>query len=330
MSSSDDASDVLEMEQMEIGGGNTNSPPKRVTQGKRWCFTYNNYTVVEMEQMEHVLKQKALGYIFQEEVGDGSKGDSPKGTPHLQGYYETAEKSRWSELKLPFKPHFEKAKGTRMQNMKYCSKVRTAVHGGGRTAHFSLNFRPPRPLKLLTEDMLRAWQKGVIDIVNQEPDDRSLFWIWSANGNVGKTTFCKYLTATYGAVPLAGKGADVRNGVVTYLNDKKTTPELIVVPIPRSFSAEYVSYEAMENCKDMYFYSGKYEGGAVCGNCPHVFVFANFAPDTSKMSEDRWKVWQIDGPDPDGFWRDQSPKKKAVLEAMARGCQNARDALSRL
>lgn len=283
-----------DLEQMEIGGGNTNSPPKRVSQGCRWCFTYNNYTVEQMEQMEQRLKALASGYIFEEEVGEC-------GTPHLQGYYETKRKSRWTQLKLTFKPHFEKARGSRADNIKYCSKDQ------GRRARYSENFKPPRPLKLLTENMLRSWQKGVIDIVNQEPDDRSLFWIWSAHGNVGKTTFCKYLTAKHGAVPLAGKGADVRNGVVTYLNDKGTTPELIVVPIPRSFSAEYVSYEAMENCKDMYFYSGKYEGGAVCGNCPHVFVFSNFPPDTSKMSEDRWKVWQIDGPDPDGFWRDQGP-----------------------
>lgn len=306
MSSDEDyESDVSQMEQMEIGGGNTSLPQKRVTQGKRWCFTYNNYTVDEMEQFEQVLKEKALGYIFQEEIGDGSKGDSKLGTPHLQGYYETEVKSRWTELKLPFYPHFEKAKGTKMHNIKYCSKVRTAVHGGGRTAHFSLNFKPPRPLKLLQESQLRPWQKGVIQIVEEEPDDRSLFWIWSDSGNVGKTTFCKYLSAKYGAIPLAGKGADVRNGVVTYLNDTGTTPELIVIPIPKSFSADYISYEAIENCKDMYFYSGKYEGGAVNGNCPHVFVFSNFYPDTSKMMEDRWRIWQIDGDDPDGYFSTQ-------------------------
>ncbi len=293
MSCSDNESDVLEMEQMEIGGGNTNSPPKRVTQGKRWCFTYNNYTVSKMEQMEQVFKQKCSGYIFEEEVGD-------QGTPHLQGYLEFSKKVRPFQLKLDKGIHWEKAKGDRKSNIAYCSKDQ------GRSAKYSVDFRPPRPLKLLRENQLRPWQKGVIDIINEEPDDRCLFWIWSASGNVGKTTFSKYLTAVHGAVPLGGKGADVRNGVVTYLQDKGTTPELIIYPIPRSFKAEYVSYEAMENCKDMYFYSGKYEGGAVCGNCPHVFVFSNFAPDTSKMSEDRWKVWQIDGPWPEAFYRSQN------------------------
>jgi len=286
--SSDD--DVRQMETMEMGEGNTKPPPKRMNQSKRWTFTYNNYSVEQMEMMETVFKDRCSGYIFEEEVGD-------EGTPHLQGYLEFSKRIRAFSLKLPKQIHWEIAKGSRMDNIKYCSKDK------GRQAHYSLNFKPPRPFKVLTEDQLRPWQKGLIDIANSEPDDRTLIWIWSQMGNLGKTTFCKYLTHLLGAIPLGGKAADVRNGIVSFVNDKGTTPELICIPIPRSFKEEYVSYEAMENAKDMYFYSGKYEGGAVCGNCPHVFVFSNFEPDYSKMSTDRWVVWQIDGPCPNGFPR---------------------------
>merc|ERR1711924_560248 len=171
----------------------------------------------------------------------------------------------------------------------------------GRLAHYSLNFKPPRALKVLDDSQLYDWQKGVIDIINTEPDDRTLYWIWSATGNVGKTTFSKYLTHKFGAVQLGGKAADVKNGIVTYINDKGTEPEIILIPIPRSFKTDYLSYEGIENAKDMYFYSGKYEGGQVCGNCPHVFIFANIPPEEEKMSKDRWKVWQIDGPLPEDF-----------------------------
>ena len=301
---------------MEIVAGNTKLPQTRVSQGKRWCFTYNNYTVTEMEQMEQVFKQMCSGYIFEEEVGE-------EGTPHLQGYLEFSKKVRPFSLKLNKGIHWEKAKGSRAQNIIYCSKDQ------GRLAKHSSEFKPPRPVKVLEECQLRDWQKGVLTVIGVDPDDRTLHWIWSSKGNLGKTTFCKYLTLKHGAIPLAGKGADVRNGVVTYLNDKGHTPEFIVVPIPRSFSQEYLSYEALENCKDMYFYSGKYEGGAVCGNCPHVFVFANFPPDESKMSMDRWQVWQIDGDDPDGFpgGYDRTPMKTSVKEAIERGCANARKAL---
>lgn len=44
----------------------------------------------------------------------------------------------------------------------------------------------------------------------------------------------------------------------------------------------------------MCFYSGKYEGGMVVGNNPHLLVFANIEPDTKKMSDDRFIVQNID------------------------------------
>ena len=189
--SSDD--DVRLMETMEMGEGNTKPPPKRMNQSKRWTFTYNNYSVEQMEMMETVFKDRCSGYIFEEEVGD-------EGTPHLQGYLECSKRIRAFSLKLPKQIHWEIAKGSRMDNIKYCSKDK------GRQAHYSLNFKPPRPVKTLTEEQLRPWQKGLIDIGNSEPNDRTLHWIWSQEGNLGKTTFCKYLTMTYGAIPLGGKG----------------------------------------------------------------------------------------------------------------------------
>jgi len=278
------------MEHLEICEGNTRTSQIRVSQGKRWCFTYNNYTVNEMEQMELVFKEKGVDYIFEEEVGD-------EGTPHLQGYIEVKKRIRPFQLRLPKQIHWEKARGARADNIAYCSKDH------GQQARYSLSFKPPRPLKILAERDLRDWQKGVCDIISREPNDRTLHWYWSATGNVGKTTFCKYLTSRYGAIPLAGKGADVRNGVVSYVEKNDKCPEVIVVPVPRSYDEKYLSYEGLENCKDMYFYSGKYEGAAVCGNPPHVFVFTNFYPDIEKMSEDRWVIWQIDGMYPDDFPR---------------------------
>ena len=126
-----------------------------------------------------------------------------------------------------------------------------------------------------------------------EPNDRTIYWYWG-EGNLGKTSFCKYLTIHHEAIALGGKGADMRNGVVEYVKTNMITPELVLINIPRSFDTEYLSYEGIENIKDMYFYSGKYEGGMVCGNSPHLFVFANAPPDTRKLSNDRWEITHID------------------------------------
>ena len=78
-----------------------------------------------------------------------------------------------------------------------------------------------------------------------------------------------------------------------HLEKHGKTPELICVNIPRSYDTTYLSYEGLENIKDMLFYSGKYEGGMVVGNSPHLLVFANEAPDLSRLSADRWNIKNI-------------------------------------
>jgi len=43
--------------------------------------------------------------------------------------------------------------------------------------------------------------------------------------------------------------------------------------------------------------SGKYEGSIVDRNPPHLVIFANFPPDQSKLSRDRWFVYKIENLD---------------------------------
>ena len=164
----------------------------------------------------------------------------------------------------------------------YCMKGQT----------YKANHKVRRPMKLITPDLW--WEQEILEIISEEPDDRTLHWYWSDQGKVGKTQFCKYLSATTGAIPLNGKGADVRNGILTYFKETKDYPEIVLVNIPRSVERRYISMEALENVKDMYFYSGKFEGGHVNGPNPHIFVFANQEPDKAKMSPDRWIVTNID------------------------------------
>ena len=141
-----------------------------------------------------------------------------------------------------------------------------------------------------------AWR--TLSIIKREPDDRTVHWIWSAEGHTGKSTFMEYLTIKYGAIQLGDKPANAKHGIVTYINDMGAEPECILFHIPRSVKTDYLSYEGIECAKDMFF---TYKGGQVCGNCPHVFVFANIPPDESMMAGDRWNIWQIDGPWPGDF-----------------------------
>ena len=270
------------------GLGNTITKPlgekKQIAPAKRWCFTLNNFTDEDKALISSIVPTKCGNAIIGSEIGDS-------GTPHLQGYLEFNVKCRPLNV-IPISGiHWEKAKGNIEANYRYCSKDAALILTTG-------NYRLPKPVKVLDDSALFKWQKEIVNIVTDEPDDRTIYWYWSKEGCVGKTTFCKYLTMRHGAICLHGKGADVRNGVCDFLKNQGRTPDIVLFPIPRSTNTDYLSYEALENIKDMYFYSGKYEGGMVCGNSPHLIVFANEEPEYTKCSQDRWKVVNIDDKPP--------------------------------
>jgi hypothetical protein len=226
--------------------------------------------------MVQAFDKLGMEYIVGKEVGES-------GTPHLQGFVHHEKRFRWSELKLPPQIHWEKALGSVPQNFEYCKK----------DGDYVTNIKEPRQLKLI--DPTFEWEKKILEEIKEEPDDRTIHWIWSHQGCMGKTSFCKYLVVKHNAAVLHGKGADIRHGLAEWIKlHDGAFPDVVVYPIPRSFNTEYLSYEGLENIKDMFFFSGKYEGGQVVGPSPHLYVFANVGPDYAKMSEDRWVVENID------------------------------------
>jgi len=94
-------------------------PPLKEGRGvRRWCFTLNNYTDKEVNDLKDWLTSHADYHIVHYEVGK-------QGTPHLQGYFRL--KSTAVSSALHKKPGLKRAslficKGTEDQNIKYCSK----------------------------------------------------------------------------------------------------------------------------------------------------------------------------------------------------------------
>lgn len=246
---------------------------------RKWIFTLNNYSDTESHSIKDFLSHNAEQWIFGYEVGEN-------GTPHLQGYMEfnntrTDQSLRGHGFTRAF---LQKARGNLLSNYNYCSKSNTFEYGG-----FSLEKIDYK----CNINNFYQWETDIINILKTKPDERSIHWYWEPNGCAGKTTFQKYIYTHFkNVVVLSGKATDMKNGIVQYKMKLGETPDIILINIPRC-NHDFVSYEGIESIKDMFFFSGKYEGGMICGPNPHLFIFANESPDLGKFSKDRWKIVRI-------------------------------------
>lgn len=261
------------METLETTLGNTKT---RVVPSKFWCFTLNNYTMDQVETLETTFRQHDVDYIFGEEKGE-------KGTPHLQGYIECKGKVRPVEFfKLDKSIHWEKRKGNKEQNIKYCSKE-GKVH---------TNMKIAKPLRdPWLECQPSAWQLNLLNILDGEPDARKIYWYYDSEGGSGKSIFTKHICMTKNAIMVNGKGNDIKCGVTSHI-EKHGELDICIMDFPRTVEG-YVSYSAIEEIKNGMFFNGKFESSMVMFNTPHIVIFANFLPDTSKLSKDRWVIENI-------------------------------------
>lgn len=262
----------------------SNTKKKQVAPAKHWCFTHCNYTTEDISMWKKLSENAdVVLLVFQTELAPTT------GTPHLQGTMSFAQKVRPMNYVSSKVPSWSVRKAGLMENIRYCTK--TEEQQPEPFVRFYYGYEPPEVIRTINPD--KWWQKEIISILSAEADDRTIHWYWGV-GNIGKTSMAKYCAVHHGAIPCSGKGADMRNAIVQYKATNWKCPKVVIVPIPRSFNHEYLSYEGIEQVKDMFFYSGKYEGGVVCGNPPHLIVLSNQEPDRSQLSMDRWHIVQID------------------------------------
>lgn len=264
------------------GEGNTN-PPSRNTSMRRVCMTLNNYTEVEYADLIDLMISRKYKYIIAKEVGEN-------GTPHLQCYIEFGKALKFRTVKnLQPRAHWEKARGNREDNLKYCTK------DDNYNTNFVIRVDQAELFRkrLYNNVVWKDWQQQIIDeCAGDETIEhmRKITWIVDRPGCAGKSFLARYLYIEYGTIIASGKKADVFNQIKEWIADKeKEMFRIVVLDIPRK-NFEYVNYGAIEEIKNGLIHSGKYEGGTCLFWPPHVIVFANEEPDYNALSADRWDV----------------------------------------
>lgn len=263
-------------------GGNTNlQPKKQPNPSDRWCFTLNNYTQKEYDEMLVQLVHNTLRYVVGKEIGE-------QGTPHLQGYFEFRGRARPSAIKLSHtRTHFERAKADDVTNYAYCIKdgdYKDNFQKAWKMAHGFIT------IKLIDRNIFFWWQEFVVKEFEkhmENPNDRIIYWIWGSKGCEGKTSLCKWLMAKMNAGFLCNaKSADCAYYVANNLKDG------YVFNYTRS-NEDKINYQILEQLKDGLLFSAKYESSTVLMDSPFIVCFANFEPELDKLSLDRWKIINI-------------------------------------
>lgn len=255
-----------------------NSSPERGSKGtsdprsRKWMVTLWDWS---QKSQDFIQKQKE--WIWGEEICPTT------GRKHWHAYFESKNQVRFSTLKSQFgKCDIQKCKGTPKQNFDYISK-----DGKFKT---NMKYKVQKPLKIIKD--LYPWQQQIVDIVKQEPDDRTVYWVWSAEGCKGKTSLIKYLVVNHDALVVGGKVSDISNSLHNYREEKEYYPELICINLARD--ARNLSYKGIEAVKDGLVTNTKYECRQHVFNSPHVIVFANNLPNFEMLSKDRWKIINLD------------------------------------
>jgi len=215
-------------------------------------------------------------FVIQEEIAPTT------GTPHLQGIIQCDRRRRDTEFKLPVQIHWEKMAGSFQEAARYCSKEESRKPG---TFPFVKDCIILPKLHII--EPTYPWELEILNLLTCAPDSRKIYWYWESIGNAGKTSFAIYLAHKYGAICLEGKKNDI-----LYCAAENDAP-IYIYDIPRSHNANFISYESIEKIKNGFYMSSKYESKCIIRPKPHVFVFANEPPDTSKLSGDRWVIKEI-------------------------------------
>lgn len=256
--------------------------PRRNTKKRAWCFTWNNYTDEDITYLQEKFKEGE--YLFGEEIGE-------KGTKHLQGVVRYTNPRSFKSIRKTLKNNHIEACKNWPASLNYCSKE-------GKTYSNIEKINGTLEQLLLREEykdvIWRDWQQQVINILEENPDRRKIHWYHDEEGNKGKSFLCKYIALKYNAIICSGKTNDIFNQTLNWRLENKTTLQIppCIIDIPRS-EFSHTNYAAIEQLKNGFLYSGKYEGGKVFGLPPHVFIFANCEPKQDQMSEDRWVIYDI-------------------------------------
>lgn len=280
-----------------------------------FAFTWSMAQLEPDDYHEHIEAMKlsfnnSKDYCFQVEC-TWPENDSPN--VHMQGYFRTNKAVRPITLQNKYQAvgfqgiHIQPASMNGIDALRnYCMKTESRMLG-------PWTKRPVMPWEMkqeedsnmitendfIQEKDLWDWQRQLIQEVSRPVgiDKRTIYWVWSrATVGMGKSSIAEYMRWHLGADMITFKSANDMMSQVYAAQRKRIF--LIMLPHTLAFNSSFSIkdlYASIEQVKDGYYDNQKCKAGqkAIWVKRPHVVVFANFPPDTDKLTHDRLRVKEL-------------------------------------
>lgn len=297
---------------------------------KTWCFTYNNYSEEDVTRILDLYPAHVKYIIFGREVGasgtphlqgtvifltrkrlnqvtaligaahvsvtanlprsieyckkDGDfeergtpEGDAPASNHARNG---NDEDSKMDAFKESVKSGTYDMKTLRELHSEICASY----------PRFVIEYvNDHRPRHTVTPHPLREWQSELYSKLILPPDPRSIYFIVDVSGNAGKSWFARYYAGLHdnAQIIIPGKKADM---ALVVREDAK----VFFFDCPRSKQGDFLQYDFLEELKNGFIFSPKYQSVNKSLETPHVVVLMNERPDMEKLSRDRYKITILD------------------------------------
>lgn len=290
---------------------------------KNWSFTLNNYTDDDITRLTN-LPQDVSYIIFGKEVGESGtphlqgticfhqrlrlhQAKSFLGSVHLTPTRSLSHSIEYCrkdgdvfESGLPPHPSHQgggkrKSKADELEDFKNSVKEGITDAKMLREIHSTVMADRPVFCKDYINDHkkrhkvdpfpLREWQQTLYAKLILPPDPREIQFIVDATGNSGKSWFARYYSDLHAnsQIIVPGKKADM----ALTIDDSS---RVFFLDCPKSKQGDFIQYDFLEELKNGYVFSPKYESKNKSFPTPHVVVLMNETPDRSKLSADRYSI----------------------------------------
>ena len=266
--------------------------------------------------------------------------------------FRIRKKLNWIKKHINPNAHFEPAKGDLKENQEYCSKDESRLLGpfsegtpmksGERVdleeiavqilegkeiddemrtnqayiRHYKYfgHLESVRKAKVAKESFIEKMkdfeptntQKTIYDLLMKQ-NNRQVLWIHDEKGNRGKSSLADYiLSKEYDNTFVTSnmKHADLMH----MYKDQR----IILFDYTRA-QEEQINYSSIEQFKSGRIFKTKYESSCIITkDIFKICIFANFGPDISKLSKDRWQIIHIDENDFVDIIENKEESKKVI------------------